>query len=146
MGVQPPFEEMGNSRDNVTTSLVSLSAKEKKANSASRSILLHTFSALVNAKPKGSVQLRCMLDGGANKSFILGEVAELLDLKIVHKEALVIYTFGSEVAEKRTYGIVEVTLQNVETNRHIKIQEVVIDLITSARIQIPSKFVRFDLI
>ncbi|GFS41805.1 uncharacterized protein TNIN_192211 [Trichonephila inaurata madagascariensis] len=48
-----------------------------------------------------------MIDGGANKSFILREVVELLDLKVVDKEELVIYTFGSEAAEKRTYDIVE---------------------------------------
>ncbi|GFW44505.1 uncharacterized protein TNCV_4389641 [Trichonephila clavipes] len=83
-----------------------------------------------------------MLDGGANKSFILREVVELLDLKVVDKEVLVIYTFGSEAAEKRTYDIVEVTLQNVQINKHIKIQGVVIDSITSARIRIPSKFIR----
>ncbi|GFY22636.1 uncharacterized protein TNCV_2178971 [Trichonephila clavipes] len=97
-----------------------------------------TFSALANAKPKG----RCILDGGANKSFLLREVVELLDLKVVDKEALVIYTFGGEAAEKRTYDIVEITLQNVQTNKHIKIQAVVIDSITSARIRIPSKFIR----
>ncbi|GFV82810.1 DUF1758 domain-containing protein [Trichonephila clavipes] len=106
MGVQSPCEERGDSRDIATTSLVSLSAKEKK-NNISSSVLLQTFSALVNAKPKGSVQLRCMLDGGANKSFILREVVELLDLKVVDKKALVIYTFGSEAGEKRTYDIVE---------------------------------------
>ncbi|GFW57453.1 DUF1758 domain-containing protein [Trichonephila clavipes] len=44
-----------------------------------------------------------MLDGGANKSFVLREVVELLDLKVVDKEALVMYTFGSEAADKRTY-------------------------------------------
>ncbi|GFV37370.1 uncharacterized protein TNCV_1534421 [Trichonephila clavipes] len=141
MGVQSTSEERGNSRDIATTSLVSLSAKEKK-NNVSSSVLLQTFSALVNAKPKGSVQLRCMLDGGANRSFILREVVELLDLKVVDKEALVIYTLGSEAAEKRTYDIVEVTLPNVQTNKHIKIQAVVVDSITSARIRIPSKFTR----
>ncbi|GFY10019.1 uncharacterized protein TNCV_3699801 [Trichonephila clavipes] len=83
-----------------------------------------------------------MLDGGANESFILRKVVELLDLKVIDKEALVIYTFGSEAAEKRTYDIVEVTLQNVQTNKHIKIHAVVIDSITSARIRIPSKFIR----
>ncbi|GFU88322.1 DUF1758 domain-containing protein [Trichonephila clavipes] len=61
---------------------------------------------------------------------------------VVDKEPLVIYTFGSEATEKRTYDIVEVTLQNVQTNKHIKIQAVVIDSITSARIRIPSKFIR----
>ncbi|GFX88856.1 DUF1758 domain-containing protein [Trichonephila clavipes] len=102
----------------------------------------HTFWAIVNAKLKGSVQLRCMLDGGANKSFILREVVELLYLKVVDKEALVIYTFGSEVAVKCSYDIVEVTLQNLQTNKQIKIQAVVIDSITSARIRISSQFVR----
>ncbi|GFQ99469.1 DUF1758 domain-containing protein [Trichonephila clavata] len=116
-------------------SLVSLSAKE--INNAGGSVLLQTFSALVTAKPKGNVQLRCMLDGGANKSFILREVVELLDLKVVDREALVIHTFGSETAEKRIYDIVEITLQNIQTNKNIKIQAVVIDSITSARIQIP---------
>ncbi|GFW66835.1 DUF1758 domain-containing protein [Trichonephila clavipes] len=55
---------------------------------------------------------------------------------------LCVSDFGSEAAEKRTYDIVEVTLQNVHTNKHIKIQAVVIDSITSARIRIPSKFIR----
>ncbi|GFR13007.1 uncharacterized protein TNCT_528371, partial [Trichonephila clavata] len=61
---------------------------------------------------------------------------------VVDKEALVIHTFGSETAEKRIYDIVEITLQNVQTNKTIKTQAVVIDSITSARIQIPSKFIR----
>ncbi|GFR04466.1 integrase catalytic domain-containing protein [Trichonephila clavata] len=78
---QSPSGERGDSRGEATTSLVSLSAKEKKINNAGGSVLLQTFSALVTAKPKGNVQLRCMLDGGANKSFILREVVELLDLK-----------------------------------------------------------------
>ncbi|GFR14251.1 uncharacterized protein TNCT_25511 [Trichonephila clavata] len=135
-----PSGERGDSRGEATTSLVSLSAKE--INNAGGSVLLQTFSALVTAKPKGNVQLRCMLDGGANKSFILREVVELLDLKVVDKEALVIHTFGSETAEKRIYDIVEITLENVQTNKNIKIQAVVIDSVTSSRIQIPSKFIR----
>ncbi|GBL78729.1 hypothetical protein AVEN_65284-1 [Araneus ventricosus] len=84
-----------------------------------------------------------MLDGGANKSFILREVVELLDLKVINKEAFVIYTFVSETAEKRIYDIVEITLQNVQcTTLNIKIQAVVIDSITSAKIRIPSQFIR----
>ncbi|GFX34344.1 DUF1758 domain-containing protein [Trichonephila clavipes] len=106
MGVQSPSKERGNSRDNATPYLVSLSAKKNKINDGSSSVILQTFSALVNAKPKGSVQLRCLLDGGVNKSFILSEVVELLDLKVVYKVVLVIYTFGSEAAEKHTYDIV----------------------------------------
>ncbi|GFR03526.1 integrase catalytic domain-containing protein [Trichonephila clavata] len=89
---QSPSEERGKPRDDATTSQVSLSAEEKKINNAGGSDLLQTFSALVNAKSKGNVQLRCMLDGGSNKSFILREVVELLDLKVVDKEALAIYT------------------------------------------------------
>ncbi|GFQ86184.1 integrase catalytic domain-containing protein [Trichonephila clavata] len=139
---QSPSGERGDSRGEATTSLVSLSAKEKKINNAGGSVLLQTFSALVTAKPKGNVQLRYMLDGGANKSLILREVVELLDLKVVDREDLVIHTFGSETAEKRIYDIVEITLQNLQTNKNIKIQAVVIDSITSARIQIPSKFIR----
>ncbi|GBM46537.1 hypothetical protein AVEN_17925-1 [Araneus ventricosus] len=129
---------------NSTATMVSLSAKEnKRKNSVSGSILLQTFSALVKTKPGKNIQLRCMLDGGANKSFILREVVELLDLKVINKEALAIYTFGSETAEKRIYDIVEITLQNVQrTTRNIKIQAVVIDSITSAKIRIPSQFIR----
>ncbi|GFR25603.1 DUF1758 domain-containing protein [Trichonephila clavata] len=137
---QSPSGERGDSRGEATTSLVSLSAKE--INNAGGLVLLQTFSALVTTKPKGNVQLRCMLDGGANKSFILREVVKLLDLKVVDKEALVIHTFGSETTEKRIYDIVEITLQNIQTNKNIEIQAVVIDSITSARIQIPSKFIR----
>ncbi|GFV85085.1 DUF1758 domain-containing protein [Trichonephila clavipes] len=85
IGVQSPSEERGNSRDKKVYDISGFSAKEKK-NNVSGSVLLQTFSAVVNAKPKGSVQLRCMLDGGANKSFILREVVELLDLKVVDKE------------------------------------------------------------
>ncbi|GBN54451.1 hypothetical protein AVEN_247521-1 [Araneus ventricosus] len=81
--------------------------------------------------------------GGANKSFILREVVELLDLKAINKEALVIYTFGSETVEKRIYDIVEITLKNVQhTTQNIKIQPVVIDSITSAKIRIPSQSIR----
>ncbi|GBN01044.1 hypothetical protein AVEN_261624-1 [Araneus ventricosus] len=129
---------------NSTATMVSLSAKEnKRKNSVYGSILLQTFSALVKTKPGKNIQLRCMLDGGANKSFILREVVELLDLKVINKEALVIYTFGSETAEKRIYDIVEITLQNVQcTTRNIKMQAVVIDSITSAKIRIPSQFIR----
>ncbi|GBN18352.1 hypothetical protein AVEN_64906-1 [Araneus ventricosus] len=84
-----------------------------------------------------------MLDGGANKSFILREVVELLDLKIISKEALVIHTYGSETAEKRIHDIIEITLQNVlHTNRNIKIQAVIIDSITSAKLRIPLLFIR----
>ncbi|GFQ82012.1 DUF1758 domain-containing protein [Trichonephila clavata] len=117
------------------TSLVSLSAKEKKRNNAGGSVLLQTFSAFVNAKARGNVQLHCMLDGGENKSFILREVVELLDLKVVDKEAFIIYTSGSESAKKHIYDIVEITLQNVQANKNIKIQAVIIVSIISARIQ-----------
>ncbi|GFW80434.1 uncharacterized protein TNCV_2945661 [Trichonephila clavipes] len=101
MEVQSPSKERGNSKDKATTSLVSLSTKEKK-NNVSSSVLLETFSTIVNAKPKGSAQLRCL--------------------------------FATTV--------VQVTLQNAQTTKHIKIQAVVIDSITSARIRIPSKFLR----
>nr|XP_042908116.1 uncharacterized protein LOC122271313 [Parasteatoda tepidariorum] len=84
-----------------------------------------------------------MLDGGANKSFVLREIAESLNLEVINKESLIIYTFGNEIAEKRTYDVVELTLQSIKnSNRKIKIQAVVIDSITSAQINIPSQWVR----
>ncbi|GFW76670.1 DUF1758 domain-containing protein [Trichonephila clavipes] len=73
---------LAKAEDNAT-SLVSLcSGKENKRIRFG----LQTLSALVNTNPKRSVQLRCMLDGDANKSFIQREVVELLDLKVVGKE------------------------------------------------------------
>ncbi|GFQ69969.1 DUF1758 domain-containing protein [Trichonephila clavata] len=84
-----------------------------------------------------------MLDGGANKSNILRELVELLDLKVLNKETLVIHSLGSEAADKCTNDAFEIVLQNVQqANQNIKIQAVVIDSITSARIWISSKFIR----
>ncbi|XP_055941638.1 uncharacterized protein LOC129971686 [Argiope bruennichi] len=89
------------------------------------------------------MHLRCMLDCGANKSFILRGVVEELGLKTVGREVLAIHTFGSKTAERRAYDIVEITLRNVQhPTRCVKIQAVVNGSITSAKIHTPSQFVR----
>ncbi|XP_055928218.1 uncharacterized protein LOC129959420 [Argiope bruennichi] len=76
----------------------------KRKNRIPESVLLQTFSAAVNGT-RGKRHLRCMLDCGANKSFILREVVQELELKTVSREVSAIHTFGSETAKHRVYDI-----------------------------------------
>ncbi|XP_055928199.1 uncharacterized protein LOC129959405 [Argiope bruennichi] len=117
--------------------------QNKRKNRVPGSVLLQTFSAVVNGRRGSRTHLRCMLDCRANKSFILREVVEELGLKTVGREVLAIHTFGSETAEHRVYDIVEIKLRNVQyPTRCVKILAVVNDSITSAKIHTPSQFVR----
>ncbi|XP_055928135.1 uncharacterized protein LOC129959341 [Argiope bruennichi] len=144
--ISPPVEE-GTSipkENNTASTMVSFSTEQnKRKNRVLGSVLLQTFSAVVTGRRGSRTHLRCMLDCGANKSFILRGVVEELGLKTVGREVLAIHTFGSKTAERRAYNIVEITLRNVQhPTRCVKIQAVVNDPITSAKIHTPSQFVR----
>lgn len=58
-----------------------------------------------------------MLDGGATKSFVLGETTESLRWKVINTEDLVIYAFWNENAKKRIYDIGELVLQNAKNRQ-----------------------------
>lgn len=103
---------MNSGSTEAVVSSVSNTAKPK-ANTQS-TVLLQTVKAWTEA-PAGRKIVRCLLDGGSQRSFIYEGVVKALGLPVLGKETLHLHTFGfaTPVTVQRNIVKVMLSLQNV---------------------------------
>ncbi|GBN54689.1 hypothetical protein AVEN_8768-1, partial [Araneus ventricosus] len=114
------------------------------------SIRLQTFTAGVQSDRGETLSLRCLCDGGSTRTaekktrtFIKREAADLLGLKVICREELLIYEFGNRIGKRQIYDVVQLSLLNRQDPlRKIQISAVVIEDVTVGEIEVPSERVR----
>ncbi|KAI3361691.1 hypothetical protein L3Q82_002048 [Scortum barcoo] len=90
--------------------------------------------------PAGRKIVRCLLDGGSQRSFIHEDVAKALRLPVIRQETLNLHTFGSTTPATVQRNIVKVWMENVwDSQQRIEIEAVETPQVCSAVIKVPGK-------
>jgi len=99
----PPFQTR--SKDSKTTTVTVCSNR-------SQVVFLQTARAVIKnpKRPKSEVEVRLLLDGGSQRSYISERAQQLLQLHAIDEHSLSIATFGSTGADKKVCPIVEVNV------------------------------------
>ncbi|GBM34611.1 hypothetical protein AVEN_171650-1, partial [Araneus ventricosus] len=121
---------------------ISLLCREHKGK-PKNSVCLQTFTAGVQTDGGETLFIRCLCDGGSSRTFIKREAADLLGLKVISREELLIYAFGNRIGKRQIYDVVQLSLRNrTDPSREIQISAVVIENITVGEIEVPPDWVR----
>ncbi|GFS32539.1 DUF1758 domain-containing protein, partial [Nephila pilipes] len=83
----------------------------------SNSTILQTCAVLASSENK-TLNIRILLDSGSERTFILREVAEALNLKPIRKERLLLYSFGKKNPEPSDFDLVQLQLKNPHNPNH----------------------------
>ncbi|GFT24804.1 DUF1758 domain-containing protein, partial [Nephila pilipes] len=83
----------------------------------SNSTILQTCNVLASSENK-TLNIRILLDSGSERTFILREVAEALNLEPIRKERLLLYSFGGRNPEPSNFDLVQLQLKNPHNPNH----------------------------
>ncbi|GFS66666.1 DUF1758 domain-containing protein [Nephila pilipes] len=83
----------------------------------SNSTILQTCNVLASSENK-TLNIRILLDSGSERTFILREVAEALNLEPIRKERLLLYSFGKKNPEPSDFDLVQLQLKNPHNPNH----------------------------
>ncbi|GFS95324.1 DUF1758 domain-containing protein [Nephila pilipes] len=83
----------------------------------SNSTILQTCNVLASSENK-TLNIRILLDSGSERTFILREVAEALNLEPIRKERLLLYSFGKKNPEPSNFDLVQLQLKNPHNPNH----------------------------
>lgn len=95
-------------------------------------VLLQTATAVVRnpSFPKNQGVARALLDGGSQISFVREDLARKLDLPIIGKETLDVYSFGEENPTERKTNRVKLILENrLDPKQTVEIEAVEVPFI-----------------
>lgn len=110
--------------------------------SSNRDILLQTATVIVENRNKMSEAL-ILFDLGSQRTFIESELANKLKLKIIGKETIRIFPFGSTEPQKEIINRVEVNLRNIhDPTKRISIEALCTKTISDAFIHSPGRKIR----
>ncbi|XP_024119392.1 uncharacterized protein LOC112140627 [Oryzias melastigma] len=129
--------------NNAVLSSVASPAKVKR--DSQNTVLLQTVKTYVVGQKERKI-IRCLLDGGSQRSFINRSVVRALQLQVVRQETLNLHVFGSStpVTEKR--NIVRVELENMwNTEQKLEIEAVETPQVCSAVIKVPSEHIQAEI-
>ncbi|GBM59388.1 hypothetical protein AVEN_17420-1 [Araneus ventricosus] len=126
-------------RSQTENSLLCREDKGKRKNS----VCLQSFTAGVQTDGGETLSIRCLCDGGSTRTFIKREAADLLGLKVLCREELLIYAFGNRLGKRQIYDVVQLPLRNRnDPSRKIQISAVVIENIAVGEIEVSPDWVR----
>lgn len=130
-------EERGDRKDNPNTVVSSVQNQN-----FSEGIYLQTATALAVGKKQKS-KLRLLYDLGSQRSFILCDTAEKLDLQVVGEENVTIHAFGSKTTIDQKRKRYRILLKNPEIkNKGITIEVLETPEISEALLAVPGKNIK----
>ena len=97
------------------------------------SVLLQTARAVVSRPndPSHSVNVRLILDGGSQRSYILKRLRDTLTPKILNLERLVIKTFGSDTEELQECEVAQICVQSPSGGLNLYLDVLTVPVICS---------------
>lgn len=120
--------------DTVVSSLSStVNIKSKEPNT----VLLQTAKAWTEG-PGGRKIVRCLIDGGSQRSFVHERLVRSLQLPVLRQETLNLHTFGSPNSLTTKRNTVKMILENVwNTQQKIEIEAIETPQVSSAVMKVP---------
>ncbi|XP_054628394.1 uncharacterized protein LOC129179316 [Dunckerocampus dactyliophorus] len=137
-------QEAPNDAQDTTDAVISSVAHHPVKNTTGKenTVFLQTVTVWA-AGEKGRRKLRCLMDGGSQRSFILEKQVEALGLPVVRKETLRLHTFGSGSPVTMERNVVKLTLQNIRNQEQaLEIEAIEMPQVSSAIIQVPGEQIR----
>ena len=123
----------------------SVSSTLKLKANVQNTVLLQTVKAWTEG-PAGRKIVRCLLDGGSQRTFIHEAVVKALRLPVVRQETLQLHVFGSTAAVKTQRNIVRVSLESVwNTQQRLVIEAVETPQVCTAVIKVPGSPIQEEL-
>lgn len=120
----------------------SLSNTVKPKAEGQPTVLLQTIKAWIEG-PAGKKLVRCLLDGGSQRSFVRESLVKTLELPVLKKETLNLHTFGAECPVSTERNIVKLTLESVwNENQKIEIAAIGTPQICTAVMKVPGEHVQ----
>ncbi|XP_049926226.1 uncharacterized protein LOC126406100 isoform X1 [Epinephelus moara] len=139
--------EPPNSAQETTDTVISSVAPHtvKTSTGKSNTVLLQTVTAWAEG-PRGKRKVRCLMDGGSQRSFVLQKQVKTLGLPVVKRETLKLHTFGSEIPATMEHSIVKLVLLNIDNKElNTEIEAVETLQVSSAIMQVPREQIRLQL-
>lgn len=139
--------ETQNSAPETTEAVISSVAPHtvKTSTAKQNTVLLQTVTALAEGT-KGKKRVRCLMDGGSQRSFILEKQARALGLPVVRKETLKLHTFGSNTPVTMERNVVRLILQSIcDKEKTLEIEAVETPQVSSAIMQVPGEQIQQQL-
>lgn len=138
-----PKEVQPDVNSNSTAALVSsVSSAMKPKPNEPNIVLLQTVKAWTEG-PAGRKIVRCLLDGGSQRSFVHENLVKTLKLPVIKQETLNLHLFGSAGPMTTKCSIVKVVLENMwNTQRRIEIAAVETPQVCTAVMQVPGEHIR----
>lgn len=108
-------------------------------------VLLQTVRVSIEG-PGGKATVRCLIDGGIQRSFIREKQVKDLNLRILKQETLNLHTFGSKNPVTTKCNVIRLVLENLR-NKHqkIEIEAVQTPQLCTAVMKVPSKHIQQQL-
>ncbi|GFT78264.1 DUF1758 domain-containing protein, partial [Nephila pilipes] len=98
--------------DKITIIKFRIKSRIQKLNALDNNVVEKTSSE------NKTLNIRILLDSGSERTFILREVAEALNLKPIRKERLLLYSFGKKNPEPSDFDLVQLQLKNPHNPNH----------------------------
>ncbi|KAL2076870.1 hypothetical protein ACEWY4_027537 [Coilia grayii] len=108
-------------------------------------VLLQTAQAHV-VGPGGRAVVRCLLDGGSQRSFVCEEQSKALKLPVIRQESFTIHTFGSTAPVTTKRNTVKLVLENLwNKGQKLEIEAIETPQICTAVMKVPGEDIQREL-
>ncbi|KAL0150932.1 hypothetical protein M9458_053851 [Cirrhinus mrigala] len=119
----------------------SVSSTVKPEAGGQMTVLLQTVKVWLEG-PAGRKLVRCLLDGGSQRSFVQKSLVKTLELPVMKKETLNLHTFGAENPVITEFRNVKLELESVwNPNQRIEITALETPQVCSAVMKVPGEHV-----
>ncbi|XP_039537635.1 LOW QUALITY PROTEIN: uncharacterized protein LOC120485906 [Pimephales promelas] len=130
-------------KDDVVSSFASHSVKMQS--DKQNTVLLQTVRAWAEG-PGGRKSIRCLLDGGSQRSFISENTVRALKLPVMKQETFTLHTFGSTAPATSRRNTVKVTLQSIwNKDQKVEVEALETPQVCTAVMKIPGEHIQAEM-
>ncbi|KAG1927518.1 hypothetical protein F2P79_024188 [Pimephales promelas] len=130
-------------KDDVVSSFASHSVKMQS--DKQNTVLLQTVRAWAEG-PGGRKSIRCLLDGGSQRSFISENTVRALKLPVMKQETFTLHTFESTAPATSRRNTVKVTLQSIwNKDQKVEVEALETPQVCTAVMKIPGEHIQAEM-
>ena len=129
--------------EDVVSSFATQSMKVRRKGHST--VLLQTAQAHA-VGPGGQTVVRCLLDGGSQRSFVCEKQSRALKLPVIRQETFTLHTFGSAAPVTTKRNTVKLVLENLwNKGQKIEIEAIEIPQVCTAVMKVPGEQIQREL-
>ncbi|KAK6045119.1 hypothetical protein COOONC_17376 [Cooperia oncophora] len=113
-----PEDKLGSSSEEEEETSTLYTTNDEVVEHSTSALLLTGLATVRNEKTNEVREIECLLDTGADKSFIDQQLADELQLPTLGKIDLSVYTFGSKTPKRQMYETTKLRIWDLQGNPH----------------------------